>query len=161
MTLGDIDLALETGARSVAIAPNDYNVRGVFGRVLAFDGRYEAGVRELELAARLSPVAPDWIPIFIAEGYLLTGDTQRARVPIEQLLAADRSSAYNEAWARTTLALILDDLGNEEAAREEIIRAHELQPSWTISAQLIWLHFLDPKIADGWAETWRRLGREE
>ena len=97
MTLGDIDLALETGARSVAIAPNDYNVRGVFGRVLAFDGRYEAGVRELELAARLSPVAPDWIPIFIAEGYLLTGDTQRARVPIEQLLAADRSSAYNEA----------------------------------------------------------------
>ena len=173
-SLGDVNLVLETAMKAVVFDPNDYNVRGVYGRVLLFDGQYEAGIREIELSARLSPVSPDWVPIFLGEAHYVAGDSQLARKTLEDLLAVGEHSDFNEAWARTMLALALESLGDEEKARTEIEKAQEALAAWTISASAIWIHYLvrfgsiirtlpykDPAIFEGWAETWRRLGLPE
>ena len=136
--LGNADRAMALAERAVSISPNDYSVRGVYGRILMFDGQYRSAVNELEQSARLSPVAPEWVPLFLGQAYLRAGNPEQARPLIEEVLAEDGISSFNRAWAHKDLATVLAALGEDEAARAQIDKVMEAFPSWTISGDVIW-----------------------
>ncbi len=131
------------------------------GMALVFMGRAEEGIREVDLAERLSPHDPNvWLfEMLRAWGFISLGDFERAREQAER--SVRRPMAAFPAWA--TLASALGHLRRIDEARSALAKTRELQPDF--SPQLfdrIWpnmdavfferyidgLRLIDPTIPD-------------
>ncbi|HSD09843.1 MAG TPA: adenylate/guanylate cyclase domain-containing protein [Candidatus Binatia bacterium] len=102
------------------------------GMALVLTGRAEEGIREVDLAERLSPHDPNlWVFEMVrAWGWMSIGDFNRAREQAER--SVHRPLAAFPAWG--TLASALGHLGRIDEARSALAKTLELQP--TFSPQL-------------------------
>jgi len=113
---GDLRGALEQYRIALEIRPNLYPVRTNLAQILVTQGRFEEGLRELELALRYEP---DYPPALILKALALTGAKQD-RPAIETLRHCLRV-APGELFAMNQLAWILatsrfEDLRDPEEA---------------------------------------------
>ncbi len=163
-TVGENALALEFGQMAVDLNPNDYTTQANFARALHFAGRPEEAVRALRLAKRLSPEAPVWVPLFLADALNYVGDFEEGAVLAEAALERTGLSISNQWWSRIILAVAYNGLGREEDARALISQMIELIPSIsTIESRRGSLRpkYVDKHYIDARLETWRRLGMPE
>ena len=163
-TVGENALALEFGQMAVDLNPNDYTTQANFARALHFAGRPEEAVRALRLAKRLSPEAPVWVPLFLADALNYVGDFEEGAVLAEAALERPGLSISNQWWSRIILAVAYNGLGREEDARALISQMIELIPSIsTIESRRGSLRpkYVDKHYIDARLETWRRLGMPE
>ena len=163
MNVGQNDLALEFGQTAVDLGPNDYVTHAAIGHALYFAGKPDDAVRELRLAVRLSPVAPEWVLISLAGALNYSGKFEEAVAEYERELARPPSSTFHEWWTRLDLSLALEALGRVDEARAQLALAIELNPDLsTIEARRIEyrLHE-DQSYAEGLLATFRRLGMPE
>ena len=68
----DYDTALPLAEKSVALAPQMYAARNVFGRVLLEVGQVERAIHELEEGIRLAPASPE-MHFALARAYMRAG----------------------------------------------------------------------------------------
>jgi tetratricopeptide (TPR) repeat protein len=73
----DYDTALPLAEKSVALAPQMYAARNVFGRVLLEVGQVERAIHELEEGIRLAPASPE-MHFALARAYMRAGRKQEA-----------------------------------------------------------------------------------
>ncbi len=160
---GQTDLALEAAAKAVELYPNGFMNHGVLGVVLNYDGRPSEAIPEFKAAMRLSPVYPAWVPSYLSDSYVLSGDLDQALQSLETHMARPPSSysPYWEAFARSRLAVVYEAMGREQEARDQVARAVEVFPRASISWFRSTRPYRDPTTLDEWAETWRRLGMPE
>lgn len=73
----DYDTALPLAEKSVALAPQLYAARNVFGRVLLEVGQVERAIQELQEGIRLAPASPE-MHFALARAYMRAGRKQEA-----------------------------------------------------------------------------------
>ena len=158
--LGIVDLALEFGKRGVELDPNDYVTHAAFARALHLSGSPQEAVREGRLAVRLSPVAPNWVMLWLADSMIYAGNYEEALAIPGKILGQHEISAFNEWWARLVLARALNGLGRIESGREQMALAIELFPgrSTIVVRREAGRVFVDREYADELIETYRRWG---
>ncbi len=157
---GELDLALEAAEKAADLGPNDYVAQGMLGLILNSVGRFREAVPRANLAMRLSPNYPAWVPSVLGDAHLALGEFALAEEAINLKLARENNPVF--AWdGHLKLALIYSQTNREQEARQAISEARAAYPSGTISDTRGYTSFQNPAIFDGWARTWRRLGVPE
>jgi len=160
--LGTIDLAVETAAEEALVRPNDFIVRGILGWNLNAAGRPAEALEQHKISMRLSPVYSDWILISFGDSHLLLGNFEKALEAYQAELNRPPNSPFNESWTHANLALVMDGLGDEEAAQAHIQKAIQIFPSRSRLATIQTIYRSnDPMTFGPWMDTWRRLGMPE
>lgn len=125
-SLGDLDGAIESLERYVALRPQDLEGLDRLARALGAAGRFEAGERIYLAAIGRSPGEPRlWNNLALLRAD--AGDLEGARDALEHALALSSATPR----ARFNLAVVLRDLGREEDARArfaELAAAHPDSP---------------------------------
>jgi putative PEP-CTERM system TPR-repeat lipoprotein len=98
--------AVEVAERANKLAPNNPSVADTFGWVLIEQGNVARGMETLEKAAKAAPNSPE-IRYHLAQGWIKTGDKQKAREQLNLALAA--KVAFTQ---RADAQSLLKQLGN-------------------------------------------------
>ncbi len=109
---------------------------------------------------RLSPYSPDWVLEGLGESYVIAGQYEEAIAAYRKLLARDPGASL-AADAHVGLALSYNALGREKEARDEITKATEIYPRYTVSYLREWQLYKDPAYIERYLATLRRLGLPE
>ena len=152
--------ALAAGERATFLAPNDGQVIAMYGLVLQKANEPEKSIQHLERALRLNPFAPYWAFESLGESYVMAGRFQDAIAPYKKALKLQPKGAV-AGDAHLGLALAYDGLGRDDEAKEEIKKAIEVYPAFTLGYLEEWQQYQDKEYSVQWLAKLRRLGLPE
>lgn len=156
----DYETAIAEAEKAVSLNTNHATNTALLGMILHNSARAEEAISRLKTAMRLSPYYPNWYLSNLAWAYMGAGQFELAinafmRYKDREPEPTHKASAY------IGMALALDNLGHEEEARSEVVKAAAVFPK--ISAT----HFIDGSLhidqaaLEASASTLRRLGLPE
>jgi TolB-like protein/DNA-binding winged helix-turn-helix (wHTH) protein/Flp pilus assembly protein TadD len=128
------DKAMEQCRRAVDMNPAYANSRLDLGGVYMVRGEYEKALVEFGRAQAIVGDTPS-VRSYLAQGYALSGNKERARGILQGLLA----SKFVSPWE---LALIYDALGERNQALTQLERAADQRASWIV------IMASDPRLDD-------------
>jgi adenylate cyclase len=142
--------AIAEGERAITLDPNDADSYIELGGILAFAGRPEEGIGLVEKAMRLNPRYPAVYVFQLSIAYRLAGRYEEALAPGKRFLTLNP----NFAPAHFNLAVIYSELGREEEARAEVLRAGPISLEWVRQN----VPFKDPVVLERHLAALRRAG---
>jgi adenylate cyclase len=124
---GDVAAFLKNAEKAIELNPNESDVKGGAGTLLAFAGEYERGRQLIEEAIRLNPYHPHWWLFGTTMAHLMSGRTDLALDAI--LKTADEENHWQYIWR----AIVYAELNNIADAEAAIGNLLALRPSYTIA----------------------------
>jgi adenylate cyclase len=152
----DHDAAITQAERAVAVAPNDADGYETLAEILGWAGRPEESIRYIRQAMRLNPRYPFFYLWTLGHGYYLTRRTQEARDTFKKIV----EQHPNFLPAHAYLAVILGELGREDAARAEWEMASRLSPGASLAVLRERLPYRRPPDLDRVLSAARKAGLE-
>jgi DNA-binding winged helix-turn-helix (wHTH) protein/Flp pilus assembly protein TadD len=131
----EFDSAADVGRRAVDLYPYLQLGRAFFAQALEFSGRTEEALAEYRFARAMSPDLP-WLGALEATCLAKNGRESEASKILEELNQI-RAATYVDAYY---MALLLDALGNRDAAFQELERAAEE------NSTMLYILDVDPKL---------------
>jgi adenylate cyclase len=142
--------AIAEGERAITLDPNDADSYMELGGILAFAGRPEEGIGLVEKAMRLNPHYPDVYVFQLSIAYRLAERYEEALAPGKRFLTLNP----NFGPAHFNLAVIYSELGREEEARAEVLRAGPISLEWVRQN----VPFKDPAVLERHLAALRKAG---
>ncbi len=123
--------AVELGERAANLWPGSADIVALYGTLLLYAGRYDAGAAQLSEAMRLSPVFPDWYLGVRGNCLLWAGSYKAAKVEYDRLLDR-RPTGVSLGFALAGRAEAHFRLGDDDSARHDIAMLRGKLPWYTI-----------------------------
>jgi len=125
---GDHEKAIAKSRRAIALSPNNSDVYGSLGNILAWADRPEDAISVIKKASRLNPI-PTWRQlVFSGNAYYIAGRYEEALAYFKRLQEKDPDNL----WAYITPASIYGQLGREKEARAAAKELLRLNPKFSI-----------------------------
>jgi TolB-like protein/Tfp pilus assembly protein PilF len=125
---GEVEQAVASGERAVALGPNNPEVLAEFGMRVAFMGQWERGIALIDEAMARNPEHPGWYHTAPALNFYRQGRYAEALQEAKQFVAPD--------WLHnhTILAMIYGQLGQKEQAWATVRRILQMDPDFEKNA---------------------------
>jgi adenylate cyclase len=150
----EFDQALAEAERAVALDPNDADACVTLGEVLSCMGKSQEAVDLVEKALRLDPHYPPSYLFALGQAYYFIGRHQEAITAFKRLLTRNPDHLRT----RFFLAMVYNETGRREEAREEIEACKSLNPSLYIQRMRQIIPYKDQSLVDRWLNTLVELG---
>ncbi len=154
---GDLHEALKSSDRAVEVEPNLDEAWMFRGWNLMFLGEADAAVESLERAIRLSPLPNSTRYGVLGTALRNAGRYEEAVATLKACLRRFPDFFY----AHTSLAIVYGMMGDEAAARREVARTLEMDPSYTVARFVNPNLYLDPAIMARCGEVLKAAGMPE
>ena len=145
------DLAVKHSERAVSLNPSDPHLAAKFGLVLTDVGRPAEAIVLIEKAMHLNPLHPEIFHDYLA---LALFGARRYEAALRVLRETPEPTFYYHVW----MAACLVHLGELAAAREEVCKALEFAPDFTISRFAAMEPIRDPLDLAHWVDALRLAG---
>lgn len=116
--------------KALALAPSDAEVLATFGNVLSFCGDPERGLRMMEKAFSLEPIAPLSWDFQLGRAYMLLHQLDRAIDRFDRM--TERAPTFLPAY--THLAFCYTETGCGEKAERAVTTIKDINPLFTVAA---------------------------
>ena len=139
----DIDAFFQAGEKAISLNPNDSTRVALIGGFMAWSGDWDRGMDLVAKAMRLNPNHPGWVYMFPA------ANSYRLRQYDETLSWARKINMPDSIFEKIWGAVGHAQLGNSDAAREELDDLLDLEPNYLIDPHgEVAKYFAEPAFID-------------
>jgi len=122
---GDVPGFYAHAERALALNPNDPDVMGYAGVLMAFSGAYDHGLQLLERAIALNPHYPEWWQFGAVTAHLMNDRYDKALSAILKVNQADNF------WMHIWRAVVFDFTGDQSRAKAAIEQLLKVYPGFS------------------------------
>jgi adenylate cyclase len=148
------DKAIAEAERAVALDPNCAGCYAELGQMLNLAGRPTEAIGMVEKAMRLDPRTAVQYVAYLGRAYRLTGRYEEAVAAFKKILAVNP----NLLGPHTELIFLYTELGQEAAARAEVVEVLRISPNFSVEVWGRRLPFKDPTTTERFLDSLRKAG---
>jgi adenylate cyclase len=148
------DKAIAEAERAVALDPNCAGCYAELGQMLNLAGRPTEAIGMVEKAMRLDPRTAVQYVAYLGRAYRLTGRYEEAVAAFKKILAVNP----NLLGPHTELIFLYTELGQEAAARAEVVEVLRISPNFSVEVWSRRLPFKDPTTTERFLDSLRKAG---
>ena len=149
-------MAIASGERAVQVAPGCADAYFYLGRALAFAGRYQESVSQLEKAIRMNPFPPGLYYMHLGMAQLSLRQYEQAVSTLKKALALNPKNIS----ARRMLTVTYVEMGRLEDAKIEAEEILKIDPRFTSKGFEKIMPFKDGELGIRYMEALRKAGLE-
>jgi TolB-like protein/Flp pilus assembly protein TadD len=150
------DMAIASGQRAVQAAPGCADAYFYLGRALAFAGRYQESVSQLEKAIRMNPFPPGLYYMHLGMAQLSLRQYEQAVSTLKRALALNPKNIS----ARRMLTVTYVEMGSLEDAKVQAEEILKIDPRFTSKGFEKIMPFKDGELGIRYMEALRKAGLE-
>ncbi len=150
------DMAIASGERAVQVAPGCADAYFYLGRALAFAGRYQESVNQIEKAIRMNPFPPGLYYMHLGMAQLSLRQYEQAVSSLKRALALNPKNIS----ARRMLTVTYVEMGRLEDAKVEAEEILKIDPRFTSKGFEKIMPFKDGELARRYMHALRMAGLE-
>jgi adenylate cyclase len=150
------DMAIASGERAVQVAPGCADAYFYLGRALAFAGRYQESVSQLEKAIRMNPFPPGLYYMHLGMAQLSLRQYEQAVSSLKKALALNPKNIS----ARRMLTVTYVEMGSLEDAKLEAEEILKIDPRFTSKGFEKIIPFKDGELTNRYMHALRMAGLE-
>jgi adenylate cyclase len=155
---GQYERAIETGRRSIELAPSQALNYGMLATTLNYAGNFEEAITLGEKAIRLHPFCQLWYLDTLATSYRMAGRYEEALALYKQTLYRAQKGAINPLPAYIGLAEVYSEMGRVEEAHTQAKEILRIAPSFSLVNWSKTQLFRDPKHLEKRLTALRKAG---
>jgi adenylate cyclase len=137
--------AIETGRRSIELAPSQAMVYAKLAMTLNLAGNFEEAVTMAEEAVRLNPYCQPWYMDYLAWSYLMAGRYEEALATYKKELTRVLKEGGTPLFAHLGLACVYSEMDRVKEAHTHALEVIRIYPTFSLEIYRKWLPYKNPK----------------